>query len=401
MPHSKTKKSSGRIPYIDSADSLAALARRLSGKPVIAFDTEFLWERTYAPRLGLIQVGDLDQVWLVDPLALSKSDMQPLLDVLASPDSLKVAHAIDQDQMCLHHSYGIVAKPVLDTAISAALLGMGDQIGLSKLLERLLRVRIDKGYSRTNWLKRPLPPKMLQYAAMDVRHLTRAAGILRQRLRKLDREEWALDLSEKLGEFARAQFEPESVARRIALGRRMETTTFGVFRELIGWREREARRRNIPRRWLAEDKLLVKLASARPTSAKQLADFRGLGISKRPRGADKVLRAIRRGLKAPPKGYVRPPHRKSPTPKESAALVVLRCFLNALAADNGVPVRLLVGNDHMVELLRGRFKSIDSLRDSGILDPRVVDLVGEDLVAILNGQRGLRLVNGVATQQKS
>ena len=367
---------------------------------MIAFDTEFLWERTYAPRLGLIQVADLDRVWLVDPLALSKSAMQPLLSVLVAPDSLKVAHAIDQDQMCLHHSYGIIAEPVLDTSVAAALLGMGDQIGLSKLLDRMIRVKIDKGYSRTNWLKRPLPPKMLQYAAMDVRHLTRVAGILRKRLRKLDREEWALDLSAKVGEFAKAQFEPESLARRIASGRRMETTTFGVFRELIGWREREASRRNIPRRWLAEDKLLVKLASARPTSAKQLADFRGLGISKRPRGAARVLRAIRRGLKAPTSGYVRPPRRKSPTPKESAALVVLRCFLNALAADNGVPVRLLVGNDHMVELLRGRFKNTDSLRDSGILDPRVVDLVGEDLVAILNGERGLRLVNGVATHQK-
>lgn len=372
----------------------------MSGQPVIAFDTEFLWERTYAPRLGLIQIGDLEGVWLVDPIALSRDEMQPLLDVLVATDSLKVAHAIDQDQMCLHHSYGIIAKPVLDTSIAAALLGMGDQIGLSKLLERLLKVRINKGYSRTNWLKRPLPPKMLEYAAEDVRHLTKAAGMLCKRLRKRDREEWALDLSTKVGEFATAQFEPESVARRIAMSRRMEPTTFGVFRELIRWREREASRRNIPRRWLADDKLLVKLASARPTSAKALADFRGLGISKRPHGAARVLRAIRRGLRTPPKGYERPPRRKSPTPKESAALVVLRCFVNALAADKGVPVRLLMDSNHMVDLLRGRFKNTKSLRDSRILDPRVVDLVGDDLVAILNGQRGLRLVNGVATQQE-
>ncbi len=401
MRRSKIKSSKSRIPYIDSADKLAAVTKGLFGRPVIAFDTEFLWERTYAPRLGLIQVADLDNVWLIDPVALSKREMRPLIDVLVSPDSLKVAHAIDQDQMCLHHSYGIVAKPVLDTSIAAALLGMGDQIGLSNLLDRLLRVSIDKGYSRTNWLKRPLPTKMLEYAAEDVRHLTKAAGILCEKLRKRGREEWALDLSTKVGEFAKAHFEPESLARRIALARRMETTTFGVFKELISWREREASRRDIPRRWLAEDKLLVKLASARPTSAKQLEDFRGLGISKRPGSAARVLRAIRRGMRTPPKGYVRPRRRNSPTPKESAALVVLRCFLNALAADNGLPLRLLVDNDHMVELLRGQFKNIESLRDSGILNPRVVDLVGEDLVAILNGQRGLRLVNGVATQLES
>lgn len=401
MPRSKTKSSLSRIPYINSADKLAAVAQELVGRPVIAFDTEFLWERTYAPRLGLIQLADLEKVWLIDPLALSKRDMQPLLEVLTSPDSLKVAHAIDQDQMCLHRSYDIVAEPVLDTSVAAALVGMGDQIGLSRLLDRLIHVGIEKGYSRTNWLKRPLPRKMLEYAAEDVRHLTKAAGILRKRLRKVGREEWALDLSTKVGEFAKAHFEPESLARKIALGRRMETTTFGVFKELVRWREREAGRRNLPRRWLAEDKLLIKLATARPTSAKQLGDFRGLGISKRPRSAQRVLRAIRRGLRSPPKGYVRPRYRRSPTPKEAAALVVLRCFLNALAADNGVPLRLLVENSHMVELLRGRFEDIESLRDSGILNPRAVDLVGEDLVAILNGKRGLRLVNGVATQLES
>ena len=106
-------------------------------------------------------------------------------------------------------------------------------------------------------------------------------------------------------------------------------------------------------------------------------------------------------MKSPPDGYVRPPPKKSSTPKESAALIVLRCFLNALAADNGVPLRLLVDNDHMVDLLRGRFKTVESLRASGILHSRAVDLVGEDLVAILNGRRGLRLVNGVATQVES
>ncbi len=365
---------------------------------MIAFDTEFLWERTYSPRLGLIQVADGDSTWLVDPLAFSAQEMQPLLDVLVSPDTLKVAHAVDQDQICLHRAYGVVAEPVLDTSVAAALTGMGEQIGLSSLLSKLLHVNIDKGYSRTNWLKRPLPTQMLAYAAEDVAHLGKAANLLLERLRKLNREDWALELSAKAGDFAKAHFEPHSLARKLAEGRRLDANTYSVLRELIAWREQEANRKDLPRRWLAEDKILVKLATARPATAEQLADFRGLGISNRPKSSARVLQAIKTGLKSPPDGYKRPERQRSPTPRESAALVVLKCFLNALAADHKIPARLLVDNGEMVELLRGQFEDLDSLRDSEILEQRVVALIGEDLVAILNGRRGLRLVNGVATQ---
>lgn len=401
MPRIRSRSSRNGIPLIDTPQGIKAVSNRLTQQPIVAFDTEFLWERTYSPRLGLIQLADEKRSWLVDPLALSQQAMRPLLDLLVSPETLKVAHAIDQDQMCLHCSYGIVAEPVLDTSIAAALVGMGDQISLATMLEKVVRVRLAKGYSRTNWLKRPLSREMRKYAAEDVSHLTRAAKVLQERLRNLAREDWALDLSKRQGDFAKAHFEPDLLARKIAEARRMDKRTFGVFRELIVWREGEASRRDLPRKWLANDKTLVKLASASPTSDRQLTDFRGLGTSSKPGSRARILQAIRKGVRAPVDGYVQPKRKKQPTPKESAALVVLRCFVNALAADNNLPVRMLVDTDRMVELLRGKFTSVDKLRDSETLDARVVDLVGEDLVEILNGRRGLRLVNGVATQQRS
>lgn len=398
MPRSKPKPPHSAIPYIDTVEKLAPVARHLKAQSLIAFDTEFLWERTYSPRLGLIQVADSESAWVVDPLAIPAERMRPLVDVLVSPDTLKVAHAVDQDQICLHRNYGIVAEPVMDTAVAAALTGMGEQIGLSNLLSKLLRIGLNKGYSRTNWLKRPLPAEMLKYAADDVAHLCKAARLLLEKLRGLNREDWALELSAKSGDFARAQYEPDSLARKLAEGRRLDTVTYRVLRELIAWREREAGHLDIPRRWLAEDKVLVKLATARPATAEQLADFRGLGVSNKPRSAARVLKAIKAGLNSPSDGYTRPKRLRSPTPKESAAAVVLRCFLNALAAENHIPARLLVDNGEMVELLRGKFDNVAALRESGILEQRVVDLIGDDLVAILNGQRGLRIVDGVATQ---
>ena len=398
MPRSKPKPSDSATPYIDTVEELAPVAQHLKAQSIVAFDTEFLWERTYSPRLGLIQVADSESAWVVDPLAISAEQMQPLLDVLVAPETLKVAHAVDQDQICLHRSYGVVAEPVMDTAVAAALTGMGEQIGLSNLLSKLLRIALNKGYSRTNWLKRPLPAAMLKDAADDVVHLCKAASLLLDRLRELDREHWALELSAKAGEVAKAHYEPDSLAKKLAEGRRLDTSTYRVLRELIAWREKEADYLDIPRRWLAEDKVLVKLATARPATPAQLEDFRGLGVSNRPRSAGRVLKAVKAGLHSPPDGYRRPERQKSPTPKESAAMVVLRCFLNALAADNHLPVRLLVDNGEMVELLREKFADVEALRESGILEQRVIDLIGDDLVAILNGRKGLRIVDGVATQ---
>ncbi len=393
MPRTRNKPP---VPYLDQPSQITELASNLAEQQVIAFDTEFLWEKSYSPHLALIQVSDGHSSWVVDPLALSQDDLQPLLEVFVAERPLKVAHAVDQDQMCLHRSYGIVAEPVMDTATAAALAGMGDQIGLSTLLENLLRVGINKGYSRTNWLKRPLPIEMLQYAAEDVAHLPRAAEVLVERLQRLGRAEWAMDLSAKAGRFAETYFEPTALAKRIAENRRLDATTFGVLHELITWREAEARRMDIPRRWVAEDKVLVKLAGARPKTAKQLGDFRGISGVSNPRAAERILKAIRTGLAAPAEGYTQPPRKRSPTAKEAAALIVLRCFLNALAAEHGIPLRLLIDNDKMVELLRGRFTVVDSLRESGFLESRAVDLVGQDLIQILNGERSLRLVNGVA-----
>ena len=398
MPQTEKNSTDGAIPYVDTPDQVESLAKRLKGQRLIAFDTEFLWERTYSPHLGLIQVADFEQTWLIDPMRLSPTEMGPLLDVFVAPETLKVAHAVDQDQICLHMAYGVVAEPVLDTAAAAALVGMGEQVGLSKLLHKLLSIDIPKGYSRTNWLKRPLSEAMLRYAAEDVAHLPRAADALSEQLGDLGRTDWALELSARGGHFAKAHFDANAMARKLAEGRRLDLTTFSVLRELIAWREAVAQRSDVPRKWISEDKILVKLATARPTTREQLADFRGLGGIKSPNGVNRILGAIRKGIDTPADDYVVAKRKPSATQTESAALVVLKCFLNTLAANNQIPVRLLVENEKMVELLRGKFKDVESLREADILDPRAIELVGEDLVAILNGRRGLRIINGAPVQ---
>ncbi len=399
MPASASNLKSSRIEFVDRGARLAEIAGRLSRQDVVAFDTEFLREKTFYPRLALIQAADRECAWVIDPLALSPEEMQPLLDVFTSPHTLKTAHAAEQDQECLFRAYGMTVEPLLDTATAAALTGRGDQIGLSALLYKLLGVRLSKGHTRTNWLKRPLPAAMIEYAAGDVAHLTEAAEHLADDLRRRNRWDWALELSAGCGAAARAEFDADALARKLAARSRLSAAGFAALKELVVWRERHARQRDIPRNWLADDRVLVKLAAARPKRAEDLQNFRGLGAKLRERGAEQILAAVRRGEAAPPEKRETPPREEEPTAAETAALTVLKCFLTALAAENRIPLRYLVDDAALRRLLRGRFSSLEDLRASGLLSPRALDVMGEELIAILNGGRALRIVNGRAERR--
>lgn len=396
MPETVSSPKSSRIEFVDRAARLAQVAERLSRQEIIAFDTEFLRERTFYPRLALIQAADRECAWVIDPLALSPEEMQPLLDVFTSPNTLKAAHAVEQDQECLYRAYGLTAEPVLDTAIAAALTGNGDQIGLAALLQKLLGVRLAKGHTRTNWMKRPLPEAMIEYAADDAAYLVEAAERLSDELRRLNRWDWALALSAGFGEAARAEFDADAMTRKLAARSRLNAAGCAVLKELIVWRERHVRQKDIPRNWLADDGVLAKLASAKPRSVEELRNFRGLGAKLIERGAEPILAAIRRGEAAPPEKRGAAPREERPTADEAAALTVLKCFLTALAAENRVPLRYLVDESAMRKLLRGRFASPEDLRASGLLKPEAVDILGAELAAVLNGGRALRLVNGRA-----
>ncbi len=397
-PASERAGASANEKLIQSAKELAKVAESLAQQPVIAFDTEFLRERTFFPQLGLIQVADREQAWLVDPLKLSKRDLEPLLKVFTDPKILKVAHAVEQDQECLFNGYEIVAAPVLDTAVAAALTGYGDQVGLSTLLRKLLSIRLAKGHTRTDWLKRPLPAPMAAYALADVDNLVEAAEVLLADLDTRGRREWALKLSEELSNPARYNPDPEEMARQMALSRRLDAMEYTVLRELVRWREERVRKANVPRRWVAEDQVLVKLASARPATPEELSNFRGLGSRMRDYGAESLLKAIRRGAAVPPEKRIQPPRRIEPDSEESPALAVLKCFVGLLAGEHQVPVRYLIDSDAYVRLLRGRFKTTAELRKSGLLPPHALDWLGEEIIAFLNGKRGLKLTGGKAVR---
>jgi ribonuclease D len=392
----KTVSPDDAIVPIGDAVRLSEVAGRLAQQPIVAFDTEFIREKTYYPKLGLIQVADREQSWLIDPLLLSVEDIQPLLRVFTDPAIIKVAHSSEQDQSCLYYDYGIVASPVLDTSIAAALTGYGDQIGLAPLLKKLLGVNLPKAHTRSDWLRRPLPQAMASYALLDVEHLVEAAEMILADLDSRNRRDWAMELSAQFADPARYEPNPDAIAHRLASNGNLNPQQYAILRSLTEWRESRACKSNVPRKWLADDQVLVKLALASPSKLEDLSLFRGLRIKADGRIGEEMMNAISEGRKTPAEKLVQPPKRPHKATEEGPALSVLKCFLALAAQEQKVAPRFLIDAETMASLIRNRkgFPNVEALRESKLLSDGVVDLIGEEMVAVLNGELGLRLSNG-------
>ncbi|MEZ5360879.1 MAG: ribonuclease D [Bryobacterales bacterium] len=399
MPQRRSHRPAKSSPeLIRDPETIQKIADRLAGEALIAFDTEFLRERTFYPQLGLLQIADKEDAWLIDPLEVSVEDMRPLLDVLTSPSVLKAAHSAEQDQECLYSHYGVVAAPLFDTSIGAALTGKGDQIGLAPLLRKMMGVNLPKGHTRTNWLNRPLQPAMCEYAVADVAHLVELAEKLLSDLKRRGRRNWALKLSAQMADPAKYEADGTAIARKLAVNARLSKREYAVLKELAQWRESRVRKRNIPRRWLAEDQILVQLARAQPKQAEELASFRGLGARVRDYGAAHILEAIERGLAIPEDQLETPPEKPEPAGNESAAVIVLKCFLTFLAQESDVPLRYLLDSDAPLLLLRGEFETVEELEQSGILGAGALETFGEEILALLSGRRALKIEDGRAVR---
>ena len=379
---------------IQDEHRLADVAERLADHSIIAFDTEFVREKTYFPQLGLIQIAVRDEVWLVDPLTLDARALRPLLDVLQNPEILKVVHSAEQDQICLYHGYGMVAEPLFDTSIGAALCGLGDQIGLSNLLKKVLDIQLPKTHTRADWLRRPLPEAMAVYALADVEHLVETAERLLAKLDARERRDWALEVSAMWSDRKRYDPGPDVLAEKLAGGNGVSPRRYAVLRRVVRWREDRARSSNIPRKWIADDQVLTKLAGAAPRNPEELSHFRGLKVKPDSHAGRELLDAIGEALAIPDEQLVKPPVHPEARPHEGPALSVLRCFINLLAHEQGVAARFLADGETLIKLLRGKFRDPEELKQSKLLPAAVVDHVGEELVAVLNGGLGLRLERG-------
>lgn len=247
-------------------DTPAALRAALAAPPAaVGLDTEFIRERTYWPQLALVQIAlaDADDaVLLVDPLAPGIAPV--LAELLANPGVLKIMHSPSEDLIALGRACGTLPAPLFDTQQAAALAGLGAGLGYQKLVQALTGIALDKGETRSDWLRRPLSPAQLRYAADDVRHLHALHAQLAGRLHALGRGDWEAEDSARL--LAQAGSDGGERWPHLALRSAQFLDRAGQLRllRLLRWREAQARAKDRPRGWILDNELAVAIARAAP-----------------------------------------------------------------------------------------------------------------------------------------
>ncbi len=336
---------------ITTQPELEKLCRSGAGCEWIALDTEFMRVRTYYARLCLVQIADEREIACIDPLAAGL-DLAPLQALLSDGGVTKIIHAARQDLEVLLQALGVVPTPVFDTQVAAALLGHGDQIGYAALVEAIVGKALDKAHTRTDWCERPLSREQVEYALDDVRYLGELCLELRSRLAAARRLDWARAECALLTEPRLYEQDPQQAYLRMGQGHRLLPTQQHILKQLAIWRESVAQRRNLPRNWVARDKLLVNIALAMPVDAGGLGQLDEMPPQFLRRHGKEVLDLVTGVLRRQPAEPVWQRREKLTTIQRRTA-DQLMAALTAVAARQHIAAPMLGTRRDMEKLARG------------------------------------------------
>lgn len=376
-------------PLITETDVLAAFCARVGQTPFIAVDTEFMRENTYWPELCLIQVASETEAAAIDPMAPGL-DLQPLLDLLVDKhDLLKIFHAGGQDIEIIYNLTGKTPHPLFDTQVAAMALGQGEQIGYSNLVESWLGLSLDKGARFTDWARRPLDKRQIDYAIGDVTHLVNLFPRMLKRLIKTSRGDWLNEEMERLADPGNYANPPELAWKRIKVPSR-KPEALGRLKALAAWREVEARTKNIPRGRIIKDETLADLAGTPPRAQADLARVRGLSAAWGGNDIGARLMAAL-ALAAPlPSDEIPCRDDRKPGLSKDAALVadLLKLLLKIRSKEIDVAARLLARADDLEALAAGQRRGL------AILEGWRFEQFGKDALDLVEGRLAFAVRDG-------
>jgi len=367
---------------IESYAELAALCSDLHKAPTVYIDTEFVGEGRYSAEIGAIQIAANGRAALIDPLAIS--DLTPLFCLLLDPEVEKVVHAGYQDLSIFFGMTGRPVAPVFDVQIAAALLGYGEEISLANLVSRVTKKKLKKSHAFTDWLRRPLTDKQVEYALEDVRCLQPVHDHLLRELISRDRLSWARDEFETLEDASRfTPDDPRDLFRKIRGVDRLHGEELVRLREIVAWREETAREHNIPPRRICLDVVLLELARRPRSSVAALSEVRGLNAGQVRRFGPGLIEALGRGAGEPPPELTKPlvlPQDMQPT------VDFLVLCLRSLAAEMQISPGCLSNRSDLTAVVlygeRARVPLLQGWRRKAI---------GEALLATLQGKATARI----------
>ncbi len=374
---------------ITDTATLKKLCERLSKADFVCVDTEFMRENTYWPELCLIQIADGEEAAAIDPMAPG-IDMKPLLDLLVNnEDVLKVFHAGGQDVEIIYNLSGKTPHPIFDTQIAMMAVSQSEQIGYANLVESWLGIVVDKGARFTDWSRRPLDARQIEYAIGDVTHLAKIFPKLLNRLVKTGRGQWLDAEMEKLADPEGYRNDPDESWHRIKASGR-NPVMLGRLKALARWRELEAQDKNIPRGRIARDETVADIANHPPKTQADLGKVRGLSAGWR---ENEIGRRMMAALAAatPMTDDELPPRtpRGAPLGKEGALVAdLLKLLLKIRSREIDVASRLLARSDDLELLAAGVRKNMS------LLEGWRYEIFGKDALDLVEGKLAFTVVNG-------
>ncbi|MFN7157930.1 MAG: ribonuclease D [Erythrobacter cryptus] len=375
-------------PLITTTEALSDLCDRLAKSDFIAVDTEFMRENTYWPELCLVQIANSEEAAAIDPLA-EGIDLAPLLHLLTENEEvLKVFHAGGQDVEIIVNMTGKTPHPIFDTQIAMMAISQSEQIGYANLVETWLGLTIDKGARFTDWSRRPLTERQIEYAIGDVTHLAAIFPRILKKLIKTGRGIWLDAEMEKLADPANYLTDPGQAWKRIRQPGR-NPQVLGRLKALAAWREAEAQHKNIPRGRIMRDETLADIASHPPKVQADLAKVRGLSAAWKDNDIGKRLMKVLAEAEPLPKEEMPEKVKQgAPLGREGALVAdLLKLLLKIRAREIDVAPRLLTRADELEALASG-------VRNLPVLEGWRYEVFGKDALELVEGKLAFAVEKG-------
>ena len=380
---------------LTSDSKLVQFCDSVRGSECIAFDTEFVSEDSYRPELCLIQVAADDRLAVIDPQPIR--DLTPFWDLICAPDHVTVVHASREEFLFCWHAIQKWPHRLFDTQVAAGLVGLEYPAAYGTLLSKLLSRKLSKGETRTDWRRRPLTRRQLEYAVQDVVHLPALFASLQSRLKKLGRLDWLH------GEMTQIQRQLEASVsadqwRRVSGASGLSRRSLAIVRELWRWREEQAKQRNQPAKRVLRDDLIVELARRQTDDPKRIRAVRGLNYRGIQRHLSDLSDRIQQALELPDEELPSPSFRRSSRSQLSLLTQFLSTALGTICREADLAPGIVGTAQDVRDLVAHHFK-MDGFGDGAppaLASGWRAEIVGEKIDRLLDGKLSIRITDPLA-----
>lgn len=370
---------------VTDPDGLKACCEDIAASPQIGFDTEFVGEETYVPHLCLVQVATPNALYVLDPFDCGPLDA--FWNLVADPRRLAIVHAGREEVRICNGAIGRPPANLFDVQIAAGLIGLGYPLGYGPLVQSILRKRLQKGETLTDWRRRPLSQEQLRYAFDDVRDLLAIWKRIDAKLTKLDRSAWATE--EFTGFVKRALQDGGEVERwrKLKGTTNLDAQRLAIVREVYLWREQVAAQRNRPARTVLRDDLIVEIAKRNPKNSGDISTLRGLGKA----DVHGIVEAVLAAHRLPAADWPEEIERDN----DPHAVALVSSLLNVVLADwcarQELTMPLVATSADVRRLVRFTAKEECPAKECGLASGWRKEHVLPVLLEVLEGKRALRV----------